>query len=189
MSGEKHDLQRQADRARARSRRSVTSYLVILFAAAFVLLLMSYFMQQRTNEALLDNLQQSSSSAAETLEALIADRDRLKDEAVALEERIEELEEQLEAQQSEREGLERANALLQGENDSLVYTLESTAQAMDWFWQINEAYVRGRNALARELIESINAAGLVEYLPRESATDNERFSPYERYQEIYDALY
>ena len=29
----------------------------------------------------------------------------------------------------------------------------------------------------------------MEYLPKESVTDNGRFSPYDRYQEIYEALY
>ena len=60
---------------------------------------------------------------------------------------------------------------------------------MDWFWQIDEAYVRGRWSLCRQLIESLNEAGLVQWLPTESTTDNERFSPYDRYQEIYEALY
>ena len=41
----------------------------------------------------------------------------------------------------------------------------------------------------RELIQEIQDAGLVDYLPKESITDNGRFSPSGRYQEIYDALY
>ena len=59
---------------------------------------------------------------------------------------------------------------------------------MDWFWQINEAYVRGRYTQARTLIEDMGEE-LPEYLPKESITDNDRFSPYDRYQEIYEALY
>ena len=52
MSDEKHSLQRQADRAKPGSKRSVLIYLVILFAAAFILLLLSFFhaaAQQRGN--------------------------------------------------------------------------------------------------------------------------------------------
>ena len=66
---------------------------------------------------------------------------------------------------------------------------EKASQAMDWFWQIDEAYVLGRYSLCRELIQEIQDAGLVDYLPKESITDNGRFSPSGRYQEIYDALY
>ena len=47
----------------------------------------------------------------------------------------------------------------------------------------------GRYSLCRELIQEIQDAGLVDYLPKESITDNGRFSPSGRYQEIYDALY
>ena len=63
-----------------------------------------------------------------------------------------------------------------------------TAQAMDFFWQIDEAYVRGRYSLCRELIASLENGRLTAYLPKESATDTDRFSPYDRYQEIYEAL-
>ena len=72
---------------------------------------------------------------------------------------------------------------------SLTEQAEKTSQAMDWFWQINEAYVRGKYALCRQLMESLEKAGLKEWLPQESVTDNGRFSPADRYQEIYDALH
>ena len=67
--------------------------------------------------------------------------------------------------------------------------LEKSNQAMDWFWQINEAYVRGRYSSCRELINRLNTSGLTEFLPKDSITANGRFSPYDRYQEIRDALY
>ena len=66
---------------------------------------------------------------------------------------------------------------------------EQTRQAMDWFWQIDEAYVLGRYSLCRELIQSLEDSGLSERLPQESTTDNGRFSPALRYQEIREALY
>lgn len=176
MSEEKHDLQRQADRSKPGSKRSVLIYLVILFAAAFILLLMSFFMQQRSNEETIDGLKQSVSAIQSAQEAY--------EENAALKEQLEELEDQIQAQENEIAGLERGNALLQKEKEDL----ERTAQAMDWFWQINEAYVRGRNTLARQLIEQMGTE-LHRYLPTQSITDNDRFSPYDRYQEIYDALY
>ena len=176
MSEEKHDLQRQADRSKPGSKRSVLIYLVILFAAAFILLLMSFFMQQRSNEETIDGLKQSVSAIQSAQEAY--------EENAALKEQLEELEDQIQAQENEIAGLERGNALLQKEKEDL----ERTAQAMDWFWQINEAYVRGRNTLARQLIEQMGTE-LPQYLPTQSITANDRFSPYDRYQEIYDALY
>lgn len=181
MSEEKHNLQHQADRARPGSKRSVLTYMTILFVAAFVMLLLAYFMQHRSNTEAIDGLKDSVSA--------IQNAQEVYEENSTLKEQIKQLEDQIQTQQNEISALERSNALLQGEQESLLNTSELTAQAMDWFWQINEAYVRGRNTLARELIESINVAGLVEYLPRESITNNGRFSPYDRYQEIYDSLY
>lgn len=176
MRDEKHDLQRQADRAKPGSKRSVMVYLVILFAAAFILLLMSFFMQKRSSEETIDGLKQSVSA--------IQSAQEIYEENASLKEHLEELEDQAQAQQNEIDGLERENALLQKEKEDL----ERSTQALDWFWQINEAYVRGRYALARQLIEQMGTE-LAPYLPTESITDNERFSPYDRYQEIYDALY
>ena len=60
---------------------------------------------------------------------------------------------------------------------------------MDWFWQIDEAYVRGRYALCRSLIKSLDDAGLTESLPRVSITENDRFSPYDRLGEIRNIVF
>lgn len=177
MTEEKHDLQRQADRAKPKNNaRSVLIYLVVLFAAAVILLLFAYLMQQRTNEQDIDGLKQSVSAMQNAQE--------LYEENAALKEQLEQLEKQAEAAQSELDRLQIESQSLQQQADSL----KRTAQAMDWFWQINEAYVRGRNSLARQLIEQMGS-DLPQYLPMESITDNGRFSPYDRYQEIYDALY
>ena len=67
--------------------------------------------------------------------------------------------------------------------------LTKTKAAMDWFWQLDEAFVRGRYNLCRELIQALQTDQLIIYLPEESITDNGRFSPYDRYREIYDAVY
>ena len=88
--------------------------------------------------------------------------------------------------------LEEQVKQLEEDKQSLTSQLsdqEKASQAMDWFWQIDEAYVLGRYSLCRELIQEIQDAGLVDYLPKESITDNGRFSPSGRYQEIYEALY
>lgn len=59
----------------------------------------------------------------------------------------------------------------------------NAAAALDWFWQIDEAYVKNKWSLCRKLIQTM-PEGLADYLPQESATDNGRFSPADRYAEI-----
>ena len=164
-----------------RRQRSVFQYVAILFGAAFLLLLVTFLMERRQyeqiqeeNQAQIDDLRQSV-SAVQSLEELYS-------ENAALREQVDELETQLEQSQ------EQAGNLAQT-NEALSLQLERTGQAMDWFWQIDEAYVRGRYSLCRDLMENLEEAGLAVYLPRESITDNGRYSPYDRYQEIRDALY
>ena len=178
---EKHDrgrLQHDAEHERPRKRNSVLFYLVILFAAAFLLLLMSYFSQQRANQTALDDLEATSHSAIETLDQILQEREALKDQ-------VADLEQQLEEAQTELEGLETLA-------NNLTVMQDRLTRAMDLFWQINEAYVKGRYTQCRELIAQMEdvsqGSALKESLPRESTTNNDRFSPADRYQEIYDAV-
>lgn len=162
---------------REKRQRSVVHYIAILFAAAFLLMLLTYVMDRRQNQAMVDDLNQSLSGLQESL----TDQSSLQDiyeDNMALIQQVQELEDQVKD--------------LTQENQQQAAQLESqekTAQAMDWFWQIDEAYVLGRYSLCRSLIQELEDAGLVSYLPQESITDNGRFSPAGRYQEIYDALY
>ena len=191
MSEEKHNLQRQADRARSSHKRSLTGYLLILFAAALVLLLFAYLMQQRsTNEQTLNGIQQSISAIQSAQEAY-EENSRLKEELSSLENELSKMKEQI-SQAEEQLGQIQGNFDHQSEEitalQQQITDLQKSNQAMDWFWQINEAFVRGRHTSCKELINRLNSAGLTEFLPRESITANGRFSPYDRYQEIYDAL-
>ena len=174
--------QRRSSRSQQKRRqRSVFQYITILFAAAFVLLLFTFIMERRQNELLqqenqeqIDNLQQSV-TAVQSLDNLYKENEALRD-------RVDELEQQLQTAAQD----------LQSEKTTLLQQLEGkekALQAMDWFWQIDEAYVKGRYSLCRSLIQNLQSAGLVEYLPKESTTENDRFSPYDRYQEIYEILY
>lgn len=164
-----------------RRQKSVFQYIAILFGAAFVLLLFTFVMERRQyqllqeqNEAQIDDLQQSV-NAVQSLNSLYEENAALKEKTQDLEEENQDLQEQVDQ--------------LKQQASDLSVQAEKTSQAMDWFWQIDEAYVRGRYSLCRQLIESLEAANLKEWLPKESITDNGRFSPYDRYQEIYDALY
>ena len=177
MSERKHqeNLQHQAEHTRPRRRMSVLGYLLVLFAVAFLLLLLAYFQQQRANAEATDALKQSV-SAVDTIEKMIAENEQLREQV-----------------ETETNTLDQENQSLKTLTDSLTAQLEKTRTAMDYFWQVDEAYVRGRYGLCRDLIQAMEDAtqgsALKEYLPAESATDTDRFSPAQRYQEIYDSLY
>ena len=182
VSRENSHPQRRSSRSQQKRRqRSVFQYITILFAAAFVLLLFTFIMERRQNQLLqqenqeqIDNLQQSV-TAVQSLDNLYKENEALRDQVASLEQQ-----------------LQTAAQDLQSEKTTLLQKVEGqekSLQAMDWFWQIDEAYAKGRYSLFRSLIQNLQSAGLVEYLPKESTTENDRFSPYDRYQEIYENLY
>lgn len=171
-------------RQQRKRQRSVVFYIGILFAAAFLLLAMSFAMERRQNAEDMDDLNQSLTGLKDSVSAMQSVQ-KLYEENTALLERVAELEEDLARAEEQRNYL--ADKVEDQEAEKGV--LKNSVQALDWFWQINEAYVRGRYTTARNLIAQLEDSGLVENLPRVSITDNGRFSPYDRYQEIYDALF
>ena len=142
-------------------------------------------MQQRANEQAISGLQDSVNSF-QSVETLVDTNKRLAEENDALQAQVEELERQI-AQ------LELDERNLRSMVDGVSAQKDGLRQAMDWFWQINEAYVQGKYTLCKSLIKNMedtaSGSALKEYLPRESLTGNQRFSPYDRYQEIYDRLF
>ena len=152
-----------------RRRQSVVQYIAVLFAAAFVLLGMSYVMEKRQNAQEVDDLKKQSNSAMQSVEVLIQENEDLKQQ-------VDDLKRQLE--QTESAHLQSEEELTQAQSDAA-----NTAAALDWFWQIDEAYVKNRWSLCRSLMQDM-PEGLADYLPQESVTDNGRFSPADRYAEI-----
>ena len=152
-----------------RRRQSVVQYIAVLFAAAFVLLGMSYVMEKRQNAQEVDDLKKQSNSAMQSVEVLIEENGELKQQ-------VEELTRQLE--QTEADHLQSEEELTRAQSDAA-----NTAAALDWFWQIDEAYVKNKWSLCRSLMQDM-PQGLADYLPQESVTDNGRFSPADRYAEI-----
>lgn len=171
-------------RQQRKRQRSVVFYIGILFAAAFLLLAMSFAMERRQNAEDMDDLNQSLTGLKDSVSAMQSVQ-KLYEENTALLERVAELEEDLARAEEQRNYL--ADKVESQEAEKGV--LQNSVKALDWFWQINEAYVRGRYTTARNLIAQLEESGLVENLPRVSITENGRFSPYDRYQEIYDALF
>lgn len=174
---ERGRLQHAAEHEKPNKRNPVLFYLMILFAAAFLLLLMSFLMQRRANQEAITNLQETSNSATQSLQNTVQQNEELTKQ-------VEDLEKAVSDNQNTIRDQEKELKDLQGQVDDLT----KSTQALDWFWQINEAYSRGRYAQARSLIQEMGDE-LPNYLPKESVTDNGRYSPYDRYQEIYEALY
>ena len=168
-------LQHDAEHEKPKKQQSVLVYLVILFAAAFLLMALSYLMQRRSSDATIEDLRESV-TAMQSVGDIQTQNETLRQQ-------VADLEAQLEEAQRELDGMRDTL-------NTMTVREEKLTQAMDLFWQIDEAYVRGRWTLCRELIERMEdvsaGSALKEYLPKESTTDNERFSPADRYQEIYD---
>lgn len=174
---------RRASQQRNRE-RSVIFYIAILFAAAVLLLLLTLLMEQRQTGESLNDLNQSIAASQNSGGSATQKLEQLYQSNADLQAQVEDLEAQLSALQKQYSQLEA-----QASQGATQEQFQRLSDAMDWFWQINEAYVRGRYTTCRELIQSLKDANLEDALPKVSITDNKRFSPYDRYQEIYNALY
>ena len=195
MSEGKQSLQRQADRTKVGGGHSVLGYLVVLFAVAFVLLLMAYFMQERANREALDGLQQTSNSAVGSLENLIADRDRLKEEVSDLEDRLIALQEEADRLQRELDAARQAADRIAAEQRQ---ALEEQAGHLEALTQLNELralYNNRQYQEARTLLEQweTDAPGVLEQrleaisaaLPQE---EREIYDPLEAYHKLVNWL-
>lgn len=165
------DAPRRKNQQRGR-RNSVFQYIAVMFMAAFVLLLVTFLMERRQSQQQIDDLRQSV-SAYQTLQGLMDDNSQLREDVDRLDRQVQALESQLTAAQTRQTELE-----------AQLQEREKAAQAMDWFWQISDASIRGRTTLCRQLITSMEESGLQDHLPRENATGTDQPSPYDRYQEI-----
>ena len=185
----KPEPEKKPEHSHKHRQKSVFQYITILFAAAFVLLLYTFMMERRQNDILqqqsndkLNQLQQQSISAVQSLDNLYKENGELKQSVDYLQEQVAQLEQ-------EKLKLDQDLAAAQDTNQ----WQQRSAEAMDWFWQVDEAYVRGKYSLCRTLMRHLEDTGdgdpLKNYLPQESATKNGRFSSYDRYEEIYNALH
>ena len=177
VSDQSAPTKRQRTTPKQRRQQSAMRYITILFAAAFVLMLFTYLMERRQTQEQIEDLQQSV-SAVQSLKNLYAENDVLKEQIAQLEEK--------------NSRLETEKNTLSGHVTNVELSLANSKkglQAMDWFWQIDEAYAKGRYALCRSLIKSLDEAELTDYLPTESITNNGRFSPADRLAEIRNKVY
>lgn len=177
MSTPSENQTRQTERAKVHRRTPVFAYLAILFAVAFLMLLLAYFQQQRANRESTEVLRQSA-SAVGSIQLLMEDNEKLREQVKELEDKVSELEK---SQKSAADDTQAWSQKYQQEVNS--------SNAMQWFWQIESAYAKDKLSNTRELIQQFEETGLPQYLPSENTTGTQRFSPAARYQEIYDALF
>ena len=186
MSGERsrreaEDLQHQAEHIRPRRKMSVFGYMAGLFSVAVLLLLIAFFQQQRANDEAADALQKSQSTI-ESIQQLLDENKLLRAENEALKSEKEELQGQVTQLDSDRRTQNlNMEALLEE-----MAGQENALKAMDFFWQIDEAFALNRYNLCRTLIQEMG--DLSQYLPNWKATENNRFSPAKRFEEIKQAL-
>ena len=149
--------------------KSVVVYIMVLFIAAFLLMALSFFMHQRSNSEVMGEIQSSVSAMQELQKS---------------QETINALQKELKSAQEAAETFQDANETSRNQASQLEHTLERTQEAMDWFWQLNEAYVCEDEARCREILETMNGrqeSPMSEYLPEGSAAAA-------RFQEIQEAL-
>ena len=120
---------------------------------------------------------QQNISAVQSLQNLYDENAALKEQLIRMEEETAGLSDQLIAKEAE---LAVKNQTVEQQKNALL--------AMDWFWQIDEAYVRGRYTVCKQLIDQMTELGLESYLPLESTTNTDRFSPAHRLEEIREKL-
>lgn len=178
---EPENFQHQAEHTHPRRKMSVFGYLAVLFAVAFLLLLMAFFQQQRASDETADALQKSQSTI-ESIQQLLEESNGLREEKDKLTEQVSDLQGQV----AELDAARRLQNMNLEEMTAQLESQENALKALDYFWQIDEAYALKRYNLCRQLMEEMG--DLWEYLPDWKATENERFTPLKRYEEIKKAL-
>ena len=162
---------------------SATRYLVILFIAAFALLLITFAMERRQHQVLQEQSQEQIQDLQQNISA-VQSLQNLYDENAALKEQLHQMELNMAELSDTIIGKEAELSVVNQQSEKQ----EKALQAMDWFWQIDEAYVRGRYTVCKQLIDQMAQLGLDSYLPSESTTNTDRFSPAHRLEEIREKL-
>ena len=174
LSGE---IQHQAEHSHPRKNPSVLAYLAVLFVVAFLLLFIAYFQQQRQSSEATDDAIKQSASALQSIQNLLAENEKLREEVSGLEDQLDKL-------TQESRDLELS---LQGYADDKD-SLEREVAAMDYFWRIQRLYSRGSRSSALALAKEFEGTSLPQDLPRTNYSGVEGTSPYDQYQALLDAL-
>lgn len=150
-----------------KGKKPVVVYIMILFIAAFLLMAWSFASHQRSNTEAFGKLQSSMGAMQEVQE--------LQDQVIALQKELAEVKEAAGAFQD-------ANETARNQAAHLEEILMRTQEAMEWFWQLNEAYLKEDLETCRTILakmEEPSESPLIDCLTALAA---------ERYQEIKGAV-
>lgn len=150
-----------------KDKKPVVVYIMILFIAAFLLMAWSFASHQRSNTEALGRLQSSVGVMQEVQE--------LQNQVIALQKELAEAKEAADVFQD-------ANETSRNQASHLERLLEQTQEAMEWFWQLNEAHLSGDPDTCRTILAAMERnteSPLSGYLTELAA---------KRYQEIKAAV-
>lgn len=153
--------------AAPKGKKPVVVYIMILFIAAFLLMAWSFASHQRSNTEVLGRLQSSVSAIQEVQE--------LQDQVIALQKELAEAKETADI-------FQEANETSRNQASNMEEILRRTREAMEWFWQLDEAYLKDNAEICRTILtemEKNKEAPMKDYLTELSA---------ERYEEIKAAM-
>lgn len=148
-------------------KKPVVIYILILFIAAFLLMGLSLLMHQRSNTEAIGQLNDSIAA--------------MKD-AQGAAERVIRLQEELEDTKERLAEFEDAAETARNQASLAEYNLERTQEAMDWFWQLDHAYLLEDLEMCGTILDAMNQnqeSPMKDYLSGKAA---------ERYEEICGAL-
>lgn len=123
-----------------KEKKPVVLYIMILFIAAFLLMAWSFASHQRSNTEALGRLQTSVGVMQEVQE--------LQDRVIALQKEL--------AEAKEAAGVfQDANETSRNQASHMEWMLEQTREAMEWFWQLNEAHLKGDPDTCRTILAAM----------------------------------
>ena len=157
----------EADTPPTGGKKPVIVYILILFVVAFLLMALSLLMHQRSNTEALGQLNDSIAAMKDMQNS---------------QERIAELEQELAQANAAAQEFSAANETSRNQAAHAQYRLEQAQEAMDWFWQLNEAYMLEDIPRCEEILAEMTRnkeEPLSEYLSAMAA---------DRYAEILSAL-
>lgn len=129
-----------AENSEPKGKKPVIVYIMILFIAAFLLMAWSFVSHQRSNTEALGRLQSSVTVMQEVQE--------LQDQVIALQKELADSREAADA-------FEDANETAQNQASLLEHKLERTEEAMEWFWQLDEAYLKSNFEMCKTILEKM----------------------------------
>ena len=160
---------------KSQTHKPVVTYIMILFIVAFLLMALSFLMHQRSNSEALGELRNSVTAMQEVqaFQEKIIDLQAQMDEVQA---ELDALHQQVSSQQAENKALEESLLASQKEIDALVH-----------FYTLQQQYLTKSYEGCQKIIDLMEESGLHTVLPTEAAAE-EVISPAERYYQLKDAV-